>query len=362
MRPAAGARLLSSALASLAIAGCRVTPPWERTAAPRREAAPEAPARPMTAPESVAPASPGSPDGPVPPAAPTAPPALLPIAPTSRAVLPPPRHVPAPGAPPRPDALPPPHPTGTPPAPPHEAATRTPPTAPVPSRAVPPAAPEPRTFVAWVDRLRRDAASGADAELASHASLLDALAAHPPPGATETTIVRVPELEATAQARPGAGLGFATITSYVEPGGDADALREVYLDFDRVPEFTGKPGTRTLSREPGAVVAKADAIRKTLGFEYGARWTFRAQRLERGSARLLATTQVEAGDTAHMLFTQGLFLAVPEADGLHVAEIAISVMDYTVPALLKGIAEQTVRREMLARTGGLRAHWREYVR
>ena len=61
-----------------------------------------------------------------------------------------------------------------------------------------------------------------------------------------------------------------------------------------------------------------------------------------------------------MLFTQGICLAVPEADGLHVAEIAVSVMDYSVPPFLKGIAEQTVRKEMLARTGGLRAHWREY--
>lgn len=221
---------------------------------------------------------------------------------------------------------------------------------------------EPRSFAGWADHLASAAGSGADRELASHAALLRALARHGAARGVETTIVRVPELEEAEGRRPGAGLAFATITSYVEPGGDAEAVREAYLDYDRVPEYTGKPGTRTLAREGNTVVARADALRKALGFEYGARWTFRARRVDRGAARLLVTTQVEAADTAHMLHTQGLFLAVPEADGLHVAEIAVSVMDYTVPPLLKTLAEQTVRKEMLARTNGLRAHWREYVR
>ncbi len=311
MRPVARARTLVPVLVGLAIAGCRMRPPC---------------AQPFTT---------GGLLRPVADASPVAVPAPSPIA-RAAAVA---------ALPASPSAVP------------------APPAAPSAARAAAmPVVPEPRTLREVLDRLRRDARSGADPELSAHAELLDSVAGALPPAANEVALLRMPGLEAAGVARHRGRLGFATLTSYVERGGDAEALRRVYLDYDRIPEFTGKPGTRTLAREPGAVLGRTDAMRRTLGIEYGARWTFRSRPVDRGSARLIVSSMVEAADSAHMIFTQGIWIGLPEGDGVRVVEAALSVMDFEVPGILKGIAEQTARKELLTRTEGMRRHWRQYVR
>ena len=103
-------------------------------------------------------------------------------------------------------------------------------------------------------------------------------------------------------------------------------------------------------------------MRRVLAFEFGARWTFRAKSLDRGLARIVVTSMAPAADTLHMMTTRGVMVAFPARDGLFVAEMNSSVVDFEVPALLKGSAEGIARKELLARIGGIRAHWRDYLR
>jgi hypothetical protein len=178
----------------------------------------------------------------------------------------------------------------------------------------------------------------------------------------DVAIVRLPSLEAVERARPGAGTAFATFSGHFTPEADPDALRAAYLDFDRLEEWTGKAGTRVVAREGDDVIVSSDAVRRVLGTEFGARWRFRARPLSRGDARVTVTRLVPAETNAHMLATRGVLVAFPERGGTRVAEVAASALDWTVPALLKGIASNAALSEMRARHEGVRAHWREYVR
>ena len=264
-------------------------------------------------------------------------------------------------------------PPATPSAPPRVAGTAPPAAIPA-SRVAPPAARAgeapaspvledgPAGFRARAERLARDAASGADPDLRDHADLLAAIAGRSGDAARETRIEVQRDLAAAARERVGRGTGWATLTTYVEAGGDADALRRVYLDYDRLHEWTGRRGTRVTGREGSDVLAYTDGVRTAMGVRYGARWSYRARSIDRGTARLIVTTQVEADGTEGMLTTRGVALFAPEAGGVRVAEAAASVVDFEVPSVLRGMAEGTALRELRARTDGFRTHWREYVR
>lgn len=207
----------------------------------------------------------------------------------------------------------------------------------------------------------RAAARGGDADFAPVADLLaEALERLPVADAT-THIERLPGREAQARATVGRGTAWATATTYVEAGADADALREAYLDFDRVPVYTGKPGTRTVERRGDVVVAAVDGVRRILALEVGARWRFEARRVDRGAVRAIVTRQVDDPTTWKMATTRGLVLFVPDGADVRVVEVAVSVVDFEVPPLLRGVAEKTALGEMRARVDGVRAHWREYL-
>jgi hypothetical protein len=221
---------------------------------------------------------------------------------------------------------------------------------------------EPNTLRDVVAKLSRDAVLGREPELADHIDLLAAME-HALVGAGDALVIqRLPANETEERLRPGVGTAFVSFSSYFEPDADPDALRAAYLDFDRLEEWTGKPGTRVVAREGDDVVAESDAIRRVLGKEFGARWRFRARPLSRGKARLTVTRLVAAPTNAHMIATRGVLVAFPERGGTRVAEVAASALDWTVPALLKGVASTAAFAEMRARHDGVRAHWREYGR
>ncbi len=183
------------------------------------------------------------------------------------------------------------------------------------------------------------------------------------PGAgVEVSVTRRQDVEAREKAKFGGGTGWCTLSHFVEPGADATAMRASYLDIDRVREYTGKPGASMLRREGDVTIGRTDAMRKVLAFEFGARWTFRAKSLDRGPARIVVTSMVPAADTLHMLATRGVMVAFPAREGLFVAEMNASLVDFEVPPLLKAPAESLARKELLARIDGIRAHWREYVK
>ena len=171
----------------------------------------------------------------------------------------------------------------------------------------------------------------------------------------------MPELEALTRAPFGRGTGWSTITTWREEGGDADAIRAVYLDFDRVPEWLGKPGTRAVARSPTAVLGETDAVRRALAFEFGAAWRFLAHPLDRGGARLIASTMVPWDGTRHMMATHGIVVAFPEGASVRVVEVMTTCVDFEVPALIRDLAEGTARKELYARNAGIRDHWQEYV-
>ncbi|MCC7140163.1 MAG: hypothetical protein IT460_17210 [Planctomycetes bacterium] len=298
------------------------------------------------APSSHASTSPGrgrtSPAAPLVPVAPPAPTATavrpLAVAPTA----PTPHRAAAPAVPAAPVA-------GPPSAGPAPAGPRAPAAPPPPARPSDP-----------LDALRA-AARGGDADFAAVADLLeDALERLATADAT-THIERLPAREAQARATVGRGTAWATATTYVEADADADALREAYLDFDRVPVYTGKPGTRTVERRGDVVVAAVDGVRRILALEVGARWRFEARRVDRGTVRAIVTRQVDDPTTWKMTTTKGLVLFVPVGASVRVVEVALSVVDFEVPPLLRGVAEKTALGEMRARVDGVRAHWREYL-
>ena len=220
----------------------------------------------------------------------------------------------------------------------------------------------PATAIELVKGLRRRAATGAEPDLAPVVDLLDAAIAALSAASTEVTLTRLKDIEALEKARTGVGTGFSSLATYLEAGADADALRRAYLDFDRVGEYTGKPGTTTLRREGDVTIGRTDAVRKVLTMEFGARWTFRAKSLDRGVARILVMSLAAAPDTAHMLATRGMMIAIPTRAGVLVAEANASHVDFEVPGVLKGTAESLARKETLARIGGIRAHWSDYVK
>lgn len=239
-----------------------------------------------------------------------------------------------------------------------------PPATPAPPR--PPAAPSadawPTTLTEFLVELGRRARAGTEPDLAPVADLLDEVIAAVPTSGAEISITRMPAIEAREKARFGRGTGWCTLTHFVEPGADASAMRASYLDIDRVHEYTGKPGASMLRREGNVTIGRTDAIRRVLAFEFGARWTFRAKSLDRGPARIVATSMEPAADTYRMLATRGVMIAFPARDGLFVAEANASLVDFEVPPLLKGSAEGIARKEMLARVTGIRTHWREYLK
>ena len=220
----------------------------------------------------------------------------------------------------------------------------------------------PTTLPAFLTELRRRARSGEEPELAPVADLLDEIATASPGVGAPLSIERRRDLEARERAAFGRGTGWCTLTSFVEPGADATAMRASYLDLDRVAEYTGRPGASVVRREGDVTIGRTDAIRRALTFEFGARWTFRAKSLDRGPARLVVTSMLPAADTLHMLTTRGVMVAFPARDGLFVAEMNVSVVDFEVPGLLRGSAEGIARKELLARIEGIRAHWRDYPR
>ena len=282
----------------------------------------------------VRPAAPGSPStgaaSPVPSIAPSSPPAVARVGP--------------PPAPPAPPAVP-------------SIARSAPSTAPAN-----PTPPWPTTLKEFLAELNRRAHSGAEPEFAPVADLIDEIAAAVPTAGAEITITRMRDVEAREKASVGRGTGWCTLTYFVEPGADANAMRTSYLDIDRVHEYTGKPGASLLRREGEFTIGRTDAIRRVLAFEFGARWTFRAKSLDRGTARLVVTAMEPAEDTFRMLRTRGVIVVFPARDGLFVAEANASLVDFEVPPLLKGSAEGIARKEMLARVAGIRAHWREYLK
>jgi hypothetical protein len=220
----------------------------------------------------------------------------------------------------------------------------------------------PRSAPEFFAELRRRAADGSEPDLAAVVDLIDAAADGISAASIEVARTRLPGIEEADRAPVGRGLAWATLSTYVEPGADATAMRAAYLDFDRVGEYTGKPGTKTLRREGNVTIGHTDAVRKLLALELGARWTFRAKSLDRGEARLIVSSLVPSEDTSRMLATRGIMIALPTPDGLLVAEVSSSLVDFNVPALLKGTAESMARNESLARIRGLRAHWREYLK
>jgi len=210
--------------------------------------------------------------------------------------------------------------------------------------------------------LRDRAASGQEPELASHVDLLDAALAALPTVTTELSCVRMKDFEMAEEVLAGRGVGWSTLSSYVEPGGDATAMRRSYLDFDRLVEYTGKPGTRTLRREGDVTYARTDAERRVLSMDLGTRWNFRAKSLDRGTARIVVTAQIPADDTAHMIRTRGVMIAMPSRDGLIVIEASASLLDFTIPALIRPAVASTAIQETQRRIQGIRAHWRDYVK
>ena len=236
-----------------------------------------------------------------------------------------------------------------------------PPVTPIVSVA-PVAASWPATAPEFFAELRRRAASGQETDLASLVDLLDAVIAALPAANEVVAQTRLKDIEEVERERVGRGLAWATISTYVQPDADATAMRAAYLDFDRVGEYTGKPGTKTLGRVGDVTIGKTDAIRKLLTLEFGARWTFRAKSLDRGGARIIVTTMADAPDTSHMVATRGFMIAFPTRRGLLVAEANASLVDFEVPGILKGTAESMARKETLARINGMRTHWREYVK
>ena len=303
---------------------------------------------PAAPPLAVAPASVATPPGPgatLGDARPARPPDAAPLAPAPDGGVAGAARAPSRAPPPRPVASPAavrdpsPAPTGSPmPSPP---ATSTP--------------PGPRPFAELVAALRADPA------FADHLELLDAAVRAAPRATAAVRLERQPDLEAAARARVGRGTGWAVVTTYVEAGADARALRAAYLDFERVGEWTGKPSTTVLSRGDGVAVVRVDGLRSALGIRYGAKWTFEARALERPGVLAILSRQADDPATEAMLATRNLLLFVPEAGGVRVLEASDSVVDYEVPALLRNLAVGAVFAEMKARVAGLRGHWREYV-
>jgi hypothetical protein len=183
-----------------------------------------------------------------------------------------------------------------------------------------------------------------------------------PDAPEDTAIVRDKEHEAATTAAHGRGTALAATASFFEPGGEAAALRRVFLDFDRTLELTGKAGTRLVSRSGPVSLGETDATRKILWLTYSARWRFEARELDRGSARLFVSTTVPWDGTDHVLESRGLFLAVPERGGVRVAHATVSAVDFEIPGIARGAAASLAEREIRERVDGLRAHWREYVR
>ncbi len=230
-------------------------------------------------------------------------------------------------------------------------------------------APVPTTADTWpvtapefFAELRRRTLAGQEPDLAPLVDLLDAAIAALPAATQEIANARLRDVEATEAARALPGLAWASLSTYVEPGADATAMRAAYLDFDRVEEYTGKPGTRTIRREGNLTLGRTDAMRKVLSMEFGARWTFRAKSLDRGVARIIVTTLVKTPDMAHMVATRGMMIAFPMLRGLLVVEANASFVDFEIPGIIKGPAEMIARKELLARINGARAHWREYLK
>lgn len=159
----------------------------------------------------------------------------------------------------------------------------------------------------------------------------------------------------------GRGTAWATVATYRERGASPDALRAVYLDFDRLHEWTGKRGTRLLRREGVDSYGSIDAVRSAFGIQFGARWDIRTRSLERGDARLLVTTMIDSPTTSHMLATHGMLVLFPEANAVRVVEANTSVVDFEVPGIVKGAAVSSAKKEMENRIAGFRAHWPEYV-
>jgi hypothetical protein len=231
--------------------------------------------------------------------------------------------------------------------------------APLAPRAPPCAA---RTFEEVLAALARDAASGADPALSGHADLLDEVARLAPPAGEKTRIVRLPEAEARAVERAGRGTAFARATTYVEAGAPPEALRRATMDYDRLAEWTGHPGTRVLSRDGGTAVCETDAVRSFLALSFGVKWRFEAKALDRGEARVVVTRMVQPEVAEHVLLARSVWVGVPVAGGTRVVEVSSSAVDYDVPGLVRGVAEGSAKKEMLARTAGIRGHWREYLR
>ena len=241
------------------------------------------------------------------------------------------------------------------PAPPPAAA------APAPAPAAAPKA-APASFEEILAALRRAAESGKDPDLARHADLLAAADAAAIEASEEVRLDRLPDLEERAVEDPEVHLAFATVNAYVEPGASPEALRRAYLDFDRLHEWTGHEGTRTLSREGNVVRARSDSVRRFLAVEFGARWTFEARAVDRGAARLIVSRMVDDGTAEHMRSVRSVWIALPVAGGTRVIEASIAALDLDPPGLLRGIALSAARKEMLDRIAGLRAHWSDYAR
>ena len=235
---------------------------------------------------------------------------------------------------------------------------------PAPARSAPPAPPpaSPRTFRETVADLVREARAGRDRDLAPHVDLLEAIDRLSPEASERTTITRDEAREREATAAHGHGTALACVASFVEPGGDAAALRRVFLDFDRNAEFTGKPGTRLLARTGSVSIGETDATRRVLWLTFSARWRFEARELDRGAARVFVSAATPWDGAQHVLESRGVFVAVPEAGGVRVAHSTLSVVDFEVPGIARGAAVSMAEREVRERVDALRGHWREYVR
>lgn len=233
------------------------------------------------------------------------------------------------------------------------------------SASTPAAAPNPaapRTFRETVTDLLREALAGRDRDLAPYADLLEEIDRLPPEAPERTTVVRDAERERAVVAAQGKGTALASIATFFERAGDAAALRRVFLDFDRSPELTGKPGTRLVSRTGPVSLGESDATRKVLWLSFSARWRFEARELDRGTARLFVSAMTPWEGTDHVLESRGVFVAVPERDGVRVAHAVVSAVDFAIPAIARGAAVSMAEREVRDRVDALRAHWREYVR
>jgi len=226
------------------------------------------------------------------------------------------------------------------------------------SRTPPPSNLPPRRPPTWPERI---AALRTDPAFATHLDLLAAAEQAAPTATNALSMARLPDLEAAVRARVGHGTGWAVVTTFVEPGADARALRAAYLDFDRLGEWTGKQSTTVVERRGDVTVVRSDGIRTAFGLRFGARWRFETRVVERDGLQALVTRKVDDPDTISMVETRGLLLLVPEAGGVRSVETSASLLDYEVPALLQKLAAGMALNEMKARSVGIRTHWREYV-